>query len=103
MPHATQSQRPTLIDLVAKLLYGSGLRIMEAIRLRGKDIALPMQQLTVCSGKSDLDHCITLRLAAARTERARSQKPRRTVLAVWSYESLASSPRPVRLFVRPVH
>jgi integrase len=67
MPHETQSQLPTLLDLVAKLLYGSGLCIMEAIRLRVKDIDFPMQQLTVCSGKSDLDHFITLRLAAGRS------------------------------------
>ena len=67
MPHETQSQLPTLLDLVAKLLYGSGLRIMEAIRLRVKDMGFPMQQLTVCSGQSDLDHFITLRLAAGRS------------------------------------
>jgi integrase len=45
-------------QLVAKLLYGSGLRIMEAVRLRVKDIDVPMQQLTVRSGKGDTD-CLT--------------------------------------------
>lgn len=38
-------------QLVAKLLYGSGLRIMEAIRLRVKDIDYQMKQLTVREGK----------------------------------------------------
>ena len=34
-------------QLVAKLLYGSSLRIMEAVRLRVKDIDFPMKPLTV--------------------------------------------------------
>jgi integron integrase len=40
---------------VAKLLSGSGLRIMEAVRLRVKDIDYPMKQLTVRAGKGDKD------------------------------------------------
>ena len=40
-------------QLVAKLLYGSGLRIMEAVRIRVKDIDFQMKQLTVRSGKGD--------------------------------------------------
>jgi integron integrase len=46
-------------QLVAKLLYGSGLRIMEAVRLRVKDIDVPMKQLTVRSGKGDKDRFTT--------------------------------------------
>src|SRR5712691_3501758 len=42
-------------QLVAKLLYGSGLRIMEAVRLRVKYIDYQMRQLTVRSGKGDKD------------------------------------------------
>jgi integron integrase len=45
--------------LVAKLLYGSGLRIMEAVRLRVKDIDYQMKQLTVRSGKGDKDRFTT--------------------------------------------
>src|SRR6266699_387270 len=37
-------------QLVAKLLYGSGLRIMEAVRVRVKDIDVPMTPLTVRAG-----------------------------------------------------
>ncbi len=44
---------------VAKLLYGSGLRIMEAVRLRVKDIDFQMKQLTVRSGKGDKDRFTT--------------------------------------------
>ena len=46
-------------QLVAKLPYGSGLRIMEAVRLRVKDIDFPMKQLTVRAGKGDKDRFTT--------------------------------------------
>ena len=46
-------------QVVAKLLYGSGLRIMEAIRLRVKDVDFQMKQLTVRSGKGDKDRFTT--------------------------------------------
>ena len=46
-------------QVVAKLLYGSGLRIMEAVRLRVKDIDYQMKQLTVRSGKGDKDRFTT--------------------------------------------
>ena len=46
-------------QLVAKLLYGSGLRIMEAVRIRVKDIDFQMKQLTVRSGKGDKDRFTT--------------------------------------------
>ena len=41
--------------LVAELMYGSGLRIMEALRLRVKDIDFGMGIITVRSGKGDKD------------------------------------------------
>jgi integron integrase len=46
-------------QVVAKLLYGSGLRIMEALRFRVKDIDVQMKQLTVRSGKGDKDRFTT--------------------------------------------
>lgn len=46
-------------QMVAKLLYGSGLRIMEAVRLRVKYIDYQMKQLTVRSGKGDKDRFTT--------------------------------------------
>ncbi len=39
--------------LVARLLYGSGLRLLEALRLRVKDVDLESRSLTVRSGKGD--------------------------------------------------
>ena len=65
MPEAPAKKSPqfSLLDgtaqLVVKLLYGSGLRIMKAVRIRGKDIDLQMQQLTVRSGKGDKDRFTT--------------------------------------------
>lgn len=46
-------------QLVAKFLYGSGLRITEAVRLRVKDIDFELKQLTVRSGKGDKDRFTT--------------------------------------------
>lgn len=41
--------------LIAGLLYGSGLRLMEALRLRVKDVDFDYQQITVRSGKGEKD------------------------------------------------
>lgn len=41
--------------LVAKLLYGSGLRVNEALRLRVQDLDFERHELTVRSGKGDRD------------------------------------------------
>ena len=38
-------------QLVVKMLYGSGLRIMEAVRLRVKDVDFQMKEVTVHGGK----------------------------------------------------
>jgi site-specific recombinase XerD len=42
-------------QLVVKLLYGSGLRLMEALRLRVQDVDFKMLQVTVRSGKGFKD------------------------------------------------
>lgn len=42
-------------ELVVKLLYGCGLRITEAVRLRVQDIDYGYKQVTVRSGKGDKD------------------------------------------------
>jgi len=41
--------------LVATLLYGAGLRLLEALQLRVKDVDLDSRMLTVRSGKGDRD------------------------------------------------
>ena len=46
-------------QLIVKLLYGSGLRITECLRLRIQDIDLEMKALTVRNGKGDKDRITT--------------------------------------------
>lgn len=46
-------------QLIVKILYGSGLRIMETVRLRIQDIDYRMKQVTVRSGKGDRDRVTT--------------------------------------------
>ncbi|WAR46831.1 integron integrase [Methylomonas rapida] len=46
-------------QLVVKLLYGSGLRISEAVRLRVQDVDFGYKQITVRSGKGDKDRVTT--------------------------------------------
>jgi integron integrase len=48
--------------LMARLMYGSGLRLLECARLRVKDLDLDRGQLTVRSGKGDKDRLVMLPL-----------------------------------------
>jgi site-specific recombinase XerD len=53
-------------QLIVKMLYGSGLRIMEAVRLRVKDVDFQMKQVTVRGGKGDRDRMTTLSAAVSK-------------------------------------
>jgi site-specific recombinase XerD len=46
--------------LVVGLLYGSGLRLMEALRLRVQDLDFERRELTVRNGKGGKDRCTLL-------------------------------------------
>lgn len=46
--------------VIASLLYGAGLRIMEAVRLRVKDIDLSRNEITVRDGKGEKDRLTVL-------------------------------------------
>jgi integron integrase len=46
--------------LMAQLLYGSGLRLMECVRLRVKDLDFAYRQLTVRDGKGEKDRVTVL-------------------------------------------
>ena len=43
------------VELVVQLLYGSGMRLLEALRLRVKDVDLSKHELVVRGGKGDRD------------------------------------------------
>jgi integron integrase len=51
---------PDTVRLVATMMYGSGLRLMEAMTLRVKDVDLAMRAVTVRSGKGDKDRVTVL-------------------------------------------
>ena len=57
--------------LVSEVLYGSGLRLMEALRLRVKDLDFERRELTVRDGKGSKDRRTMLPLAVG--ERLREQ------------------------------
>jgi integron integrase len=57
--------------LMARLMYGAGLRLMECCRLRVKDVDLARRHIVVRQGKGDKDRVVMLPAAAA--ERAREQ------------------------------
>ena len=61
---------------IVKLLYGSGLRIMEAVRLRVKDVDFQMKQVTVRSGKGDKDRFTTLPVSLINQDRNNEQRHR---------------------------
>jgi site-specific recombinase XerD len=67
-------------QLVVKILYGSGLRVTEALRLRIKDVDFAMRQVTVRSGKGDRDRVTTL---ADRAVRAPGLSRGRNVVAMF--------------------
>src|SRR5205085_7354699 len=83
--------------LMAELMYGSGLRLMELLRLRVKDVDLTRQQVIVRSGKGDKDRVTVLpevlveRLRAHRDRlRGLHEQDRAAGLAgVWLTEALA--------------
>lgn len=56
--------------LVANLLYGSGLRLMEALQLRVKDVQLERRELVVRGGKGGDDR-VTMLPGALRTDMTR--------------------------------
>ncbi|KAB2969670.1 MAG: integron integrase, partial [Thermoanaerobaculia bacterium] len=63
--------------LVALLLYGGGLRLHEALRLRVKDLDFDRHELTVRSGKGDRDRRTMLPAAAAEPLRRHLESVRR--------------------------
>jgi integron integrase len=63
--HALLGQLDPPYRLIGQLLYGSGLRLMEALRLRVKDIDFEYAQLVVRDGKGSKDRVTVLPDAVA--------------------------------------
>lgn len=51
---------PNPYGLILQLLYGSGMRLMEAVRLRVKDLEMTRREIVVRSGKGDKDRVTLL-------------------------------------------
>ncbi|MBM3343427.1 MAG: integron integrase [Betaproteobacteria bacterium] len=74
--------------LLAKLLYGTGLRIMEAMRLRVKDIDFTRNTIIVREAKGNKDRAVML--PATLVEPLRAQLARANVL--WAQDRAANRP-----------
>jgi integron integrase len=97
MPEATRARRPRRLPtvlsrdearrllaamdgveaLVARLLYGGGLRLLEALRLRVKDLDFERHEIVVRSGKGDRDRRTMLPGSAAKPLREHLERVRR--------------------------
>lgn len=62
---AVLAQLPGTYGLIGRLLYGSGLRLLECLRLRVKDIDFQYRQITVRDGKGEKDRVTVLPDAVA--------------------------------------
>jgi integron integrase len=74
--------------LVARLLYGSGLRVLEALRLRVKDLDFDRREIVVRSGKGDKDRRTMLAASLAPELREHLAKAR----ALWREDREAGLP-----------
>ena len=64
-------------QIIALLLYGSGLRMLECLRLRVKDIDFDRRELTIRQGKGDRDRRTMLPESASEPLRAQIEAVRR--------------------------
>lgn len=78
--------------LIVKLLYGTGLRLMEGLRLRVKDIDFARHQITVRGGKGDKDRVTMLPASLIEPLRAHLAERRR-----WHDKDLATGMADVEL------
>ena len=63
--------------LIGALLYGSGLRLLEGLRLRVKDVNLDHRRITVRNGKGSKDRVTLLPIALVESMRTHLEKTRR--------------------------
>jgi integron integrase len=58
--HALLTRLDGVVRIMASLLYGSGLRLMECVRLRVKDLEFERREVTVRDGKGEKDRVTML-------------------------------------------
>jgi integron integrase len=86
------------VGLAARLLYGTGMRLLEGLRLRVKDVDFEMRQITVRDGKGAKDRVTMLPLSLAAPLKAHLAKAkalheedlRQGLGTVWLPDALAS-------------
>ena len=78
--------------LVVRLLYGTGMRLMEGLRLRIKDVDFQRNQITIRGGKGDKDRATMLPASIAPDLRAHIAERRR-----WHDKDLATGMADVEL------
>ncbi len=76
--HSVLSKMDGMYHLMASLLYGTGMRLMECVRLRIKDVDFDYRQITVRDGKGQKDR-VTM-LPQTLSEALRRQIDKATVL-----------------------
>lgn len=74
--------------LLARLLYGTGMRLMEGLRLRVKDLDIPRKVITVREAKGGKDHVVMLPQVLATPMSEQLDKAR----AVWTADRAAQQP-----------
>ena len=75
---ALLAELPSPVDLCAALMYGGGLRVIECVRLRVKDVDLDRREIVVRGGKGDKDRRTPLAESVVKplTDWLRRQQPR---------------------------
>lgn len=74
--------------LLARLLYGTGMRLMEGLRLRVKDLDIPRKVITVREAKGGKDRVVMLPQVLAAPMSVQLDKAR----AVWTADRAAQQP-----------
>jgi integron integrase len=74
--------------LLARLLYGTGMRLMEGLRLRVKDLDIPRKVITVREAKGGKDRVVMLPQVLVAPMSAQLDKAR----AVWTADRAAQQP-----------
>ena len=76
---------------MAGILYGAGLRLMECVRLRVKDVNFGYSQITVRDGKGEKDRVTILPALLPANLLAHLERSRRCIRRTWKKASARCS------------